>query len=77
MRTEQLILCFEPLRKLRSRLDKLNRFNLQQFHSTDRSQAVILMWFFVLLVWVSVSVLYSTSVCLCDFISSPEPKAHR
>ena len=39
----------------------------QSFYITDRSNAVPLMWFSVLLVLVSVSVLFSPSLCLNDF----------
>ena len=36
----------------------------QYFYTTDRSKATLLLWFSMLLVLVSVSVLFSTPVCL-------------
>ena len=50
MRTEQLTECFEPLQKKRARL------GFKQI--TDRSKALRLMWFSVLIVLVSVSVMF-------------------
>ena len=74
MRSEQLSTAvitkyFEPQRKLRARLGPLNRFLTPpwKFYITDRSNAVPLMWFSVLFVLVSVSKLFSPSVCLGDF----------
>ena len=67
MWTEQLTKCFEPLQKLRARLGTFNRFKPpQKCYITDRSNAVLLMWFSVLLVLVSVSVLFSPSMFLND-----------
>ena len=62
MRTGQLILCFEPLRKLRTRLYPLK----PAIYITGRSKAVVLMWCSMLLVLVSDSVLYLPSVCPDD-----------
>ena len=65
MRTEQLTKYFEPQQQLRARLGHLNQFKPLSY--TDRSYAVLLMWFSVLLVLLSFSVLYLPSVVLDDF----------
>ena len=65
MRTEHLTKCFEPLQKLRARL--CTHLTPQLFFDiTDRCKAVLLMWFSVVLVLVSVSVLVSPSLRLDD-----------
>ena len=45
----------------------LNRFKPQVFYITDRSKAVLKTWFYVLLVLLSNSVLFSPFLCLDDF----------
>ena len=69
MRAEQLIKCFEPLQQLKARLGPLNRFKIPVTYITDRSKALLLTWFSMLLVLVSVSVtiLFLSSMCLDDF----------
>ena len=48
MRTEQPTECFVPLQKLRARLVPFNRFKHPvMFYITDRSKAVLLIWFSV------------------------------
>ena len=67
MRTEQLTMSFEPLQKLRARLGSIKPvYSPQLCYITVRSKAVLLMWFSVMLVLVSVSVLFSPSICLDD-----------
>ena len=68
MRTGQLIKCFEPLKKLRARsCTHLTGLSPQLFFDIpDRCKAELLMWFSVVLVLVSVSVLISPSLRLDD-----------
>ena len=71
MRTEQPTECFVPLQKLRARMESLNRFKPPPpspviLYITDRSKVSLLIWFSVLLVLVSVSVL-----TYCNFSHFP------
>ena len=61
MRTEQLTKYFEPLQKLSARLGPISRVKhpLKLFYITDRSKAILLTLFSLLLVLVSVSLLFS------------------
>ena len=63
MRIEQLTKCFELSEAEGEFGYPLNRFE----PPTDRAKAVLLMWFFMFLALVSVSVLFSPSMCL-DYI---------
>ena len=65
MRTEQQTKCFEQQQQLRARLGHLNKLIPLSF--TDRSNAVLLMLFSVLLVLLSFSLLYLPSEVLDDF----------
>ena len=66
MPSKQLTKCFEPQQNLR--LGPLNRFKPPEYYYiTDRSKTVLLMRFSVSLVLLSVSVLFSPSVCLGEF----------
>ena len=69
MPSKQLTKCFEPQQNLR--LGPLNRFKPppppEYYYITDRSKTVLLMRISVSLVLLSVSVLFSPSVCLGEF----------
>ena len=65
MQTEQLPKCFESLQMLRAKMD--TSLSTPLIYIIDHAKAVLLMWFSVLLVSVSVSVLFASSVCLVKF----------
>ena len=58
----------EPIQKLRARLgSRLTGLSLPViFYITDRSKVILLIWVLCLLVLMSVSVLFSPSVCHDD-----------
>ena len=66
--------CFGPLHKLRARLGPSNRLKPPPvIYISDRSKAIFLKRFSVLLVFVPVSVLFLHSMCLDDVLVAEWP----
>ena len=69
MRTEQLTTCCEPLRKMRVRLGSCKTdLSPHSTFITDRSKAILLVWFYMFYGLESIFVLFEPCVRLHSFI---------